>query len=579
MGVGPTHWGSFPGEMLEAVMAVLLLQERPSAWRRTPSSGDGGVDVVKPVDDGYHVFQIKGFHDRIGTSERRQIKKSLDSVRTDPRLPGPVLHWSLVVPTDLTSGEEQWLRGVLKDVSFTWDWKPKVFWDSEAAKYPHVVDWYLGNGRAGLERSVQELFNLLEVPGTPVLPAEVVNRISDLRVAVNANDPHYRYEFSTSATTPQMTNEPGLVLTTARESANGCVTIKVFSRYSQAPEDRPIRGRIQVAVSTETHPEAARDLEAHVNYGRAVDLPEGTVTSFSIDAPGGLGVAQAAGGARLGPAEIPQFEPMRVRFQVVDKSGGSLAEATVLLDRATSGQTGIELHGSHVGGAFSIAVQMDRPSDGSRAAAVSWTVHSEEHVGKRAVDVLSGVQLLGHLVAPNELLWRPEFGPRVDARQTLTASDAPAPSGYVRLVEDLAFIQNFTSLPVLIPEEIDDQEAEQLAVAVLLLRGQTVVGSWGPHASMVVATDALDNVLDAMQGPGALALEDELLVDVGGVQYALGRYHVTMHNAVVERTNNEDADSVRIHLIPRGESRSEMRLGPPKPLDALSATQADKPPP
>jgi hypothetical protein len=57
--IGPVHWGSYPGDLLERVMSVLLFQERPTAWRRRPSQGDGGLDVAEPNPDGYHVYQIK----------------------------------------------------------------------------------------------------------------------------------------------------------------------------------------------------------------------------------------------------------------------------------------------------------------------------------------------------------------------------------------------------------------------------------------------------------------------------------------------------------------------------------------
>ncbi|HVA06566.1 MAG TPA: hypothetical protein VNG12_07510, partial [Acidimicrobiales bacterium] len=214
-------------------------------------------------------------------------------------------NWTLVVPTDLTSGEEKWFRELTKDAPFACSWSGKVFWDSEAAKYPYVIDYYLGNGRARLDRSVRELFSLLEDPGTPVLPAEIIGRLSTLRSAINASDPHYRYELSTSANLPGTSNEAGLMIGQTRPLADGGYgTIKVFARYAQAPEDRPIRGHISVAVPTNLHPGVAEDLGAFVGFGRAVDLPDGTVTAFSIDAPGGLGIETTSGAARIGPVQI-----------------------------------------------------------------------------------------------------------------------------------------------------------------------------------------------------------------------------------------------------------------------------------
>ena len=87
-------------------MSVLLFQERPTAWRRRPSQGDGGLDVGEPNPDGYHVYQIKGFTRSITSSQRRQVRQSLQRILDDPRLDRPVTGWSLVVPMDPTSGDE-----------------------------------------------------------------------------------------------------------------------------------------------------------------------------------------------------------------------------------------------------------------------------------------------------------------------------------------------------------------------------------------------------------------------------------------------------------------------------------------
>jgi hypothetical protein len=98
--VGPVHWGSYRGDLLERVMSVLLFQERPTAWHRRPSQGDGGLDVGEPKADGYHVYQIKGFTGSMGSSQRRQVGDSLQRILDDPRLDRPVTGWSLVVPVD-----------------------------------------------------------------------------------------------------------------------------------------------------------------------------------------------------------------------------------------------------------------------------------------------------------------------------------------------------------------------------------------------------------------------------------------------------------------------------------------------
>lgn len=55
--IGPIDWGAQPS-LTERAFAVMLLQDG-RGWRRQPSKGDEGVDVVRPLDDGYEVIQIK----------------------------------------------------------------------------------------------------------------------------------------------------------------------------------------------------------------------------------------------------------------------------------------------------------------------------------------------------------------------------------------------------------------------------------------------------------------------------------------------------------------------------------------
>ena len=143
MTVGPVNWGSYPGETLELVMAVLLGQERPNSWRRAASQGDGGVDVVDPVPGGYEIYQIKRFSERLTDNQKAQIKKSLNTAIERPRLDKPIIRWFLVLPLDQTSEDEAWFRGITASAPFECGWRGRTFWDSEASKYPYVIDYYL----------------------------------------------------------------------------------------------------------------------------------------------------------------------------------------------------------------------------------------------------------------------------------------------------------------------------------------------------------------------------------------------------------------------------------------------------
>lgn len=78
--VGPINWGSYPGDMLEKVMAVLVAQDHRDVVRRTPSSGDGGVDLLIPDGDGWHGSRSHSVRGAKATGERvvRSARASVD---------------------------------------------------------------------------------------------------------------------------------------------------------------------------------------------------------------------------------------------------------------------------------------------------------------------------------------------------------------------------------------------------------------------------------------------------------------------------------------------------------------------
>jgi hypothetical protein len=185
--IGPVHWGSYPGDLLERVMAVLLFQERGTAWRRRPSQGDGGLDVGEPNAHGYHVYQIKGFTGSMTSSRQGQVRRSFERILNDPRLDRPVTGWSLVAPMDQTSEDEEWFRELTARAPVPCDWKGQVFWDSEAAKHAHVIDYYLRDGKGRLEERVRDLQHLLAQPGVPLRAVDVAGTLEGLRIATGVS--------------------------------------------------------------------------------------------------------------------------------------------------------------------------------------------------------------------------------------------------------------------------------------------------------------------------------------------------------------------------------------------------------
>jgi hypothetical protein len=567
--VGPVHWGSYPGDLLERVMSVLLFQERPTAWRRRPSQGDGGLDVGEPKSGGYHVFQIKGFTGSMTSSRRSQVRQSVERILDDSRLDRPVTGWSLVVPMDPTSEDEAWFRQLTGPAPFPCDWKGQLFWDSEAAKHAHVVDYYLRDGKARLKGSVRDLQHLLAQPGTPLRAADVGGKLEDLRAAINRDDPHYRYEFSTSATAPTVRQEPALVKTRAVQlNDGGWLSIDVVARYPQAIEDAPIGGSMQISIPADTNQAGSgslqADLQAFLDFGRGLALPEGTIHDVVVRAPAGLAGEAPSGSAVLGPAYLTDFHPQDNRFQVVDATGMVIAETTVRMTAATGGpRGGVELAGVDAGGAFDVRIQLLPTQDEERRRA-RLTVSGRDFVGVPVRRLLPGLRVMEALRAPHELLWRPEFGPAILSRIPMPPEPViQLPTGYLRLVEAMSLIQENTSIPIVMPEELASEEVRDILTTARLLRDGVVTATWNT-GTLVLRPEAPDDALDAISPDGALLFDGyEWMVTIGQVSVPLGPcYRVFFHPRIAEVQALEDG-SRRIVLEPaEGEKgRAEERLG------------------
>ena len=70
-------WETYSGEDVERAIATDICLEHPTAIRVRPSQGDGGIDVIKAINDtDIIVYQIKKFATNLTSSQKAQLKKS-----------------------------------------------------------------------------------------------------------------------------------------------------------------------------------------------------------------------------------------------------------------------------------------------------------------------------------------------------------------------------------------------------------------------------------------------------------------------------------------------------------------------
>jgi hypothetical protein len=511
--IGPIDWGADP-QLTERALSVLLLQ-RQSGWRRRPSHGDGGVDVVRILGDGYEVIQIKSHTTALSRKQRNRVAEGLRQVIDDPELDRPVVAWRLLVPVDPTKEAERWFREMTADAPFDCSWWGRAHVDGLAAAGAHVVDWYFRDGRDRLEARMRDLHravSILDEPHAPLRADEALVSLEELIAAVNRDDPHYRYYFEHSPEVPTLAGEgerPGIVLAVSRSiAAGGYLTTRVFARHPHATEERPVPVTFALTLPV-ADDELRQQVEEAFAFGSDVVLPPHVVKDLYIGAPGGLDRRADEATLRIAGLDDEPFTPFRLRMRAISPDGSPLAETTVEVTRRTRGTRGLDLHLAEIEGTFRIVARLDPIAD----EALVLRQFDLGDAGQPASRILAGCRLLHALHAPNRLLLLAEHGEQQLASFDIHHVEPPVPDSYLAVLEQLDTVQQHTFVTVRAPEQFSRREARELGHAHNLLTGQPSGGRWHDLSIGVRASDVDDYLTRVLAGPG-LAVEQPLRLNL-----------------------------------------------------------------
>ena len=424
-----------------------------------------------------------------------------------------------------------------------------MFWDSEASKYPRVIDYYLRDGKARLLGRVKTLSQLLADPETPPRPADAAASVLGLRSEVNDGDPHYRYDIAVTEEPPDSPNPKAILSQTRGFEGTGFVTIDVFARYPQALLDRPINGSLSVVVVDEERGVNILDAyQDHVDYGRALEVPEGALGGFKINAPGGLSGEFEGGRARLGPRSVPAGAPDRVDISLMSPQDVEIAQVTVHVTDATVGNRGIELSGREAAGAFEYELRIDRPDGSGPRAPATWGVSRQTFAGKAAASVLQASRFLHGLRAPNRILVTLYRGPAVWARaeEVLDESEEPADDLSLQFVELLAELQPYTSVPLMLPESVSAELMEDCNRVLRLLHGEVILFE-GIEVVLTTSNEQLAVVQQIVASGVPMRSVTPLFLTIAGVDAPFGSLSDEISGLHITRSESAE-DQVRITM-------------------------------
>lgn len=544
------EWARLTGDDVEHVIAVMVARENVLARRIRPSRGDRGLDIVVPNTDvgSVDVYQVKSFALNLGSSEKRQITKSFRRLRDHAAKTGlSVANWYLVLPLDPTPENIAWFDDLTTGAGFGVAWRGLIYVDGLAARYPDVIDYYLRDGKARLEAAVADLTSILrtglrmtpgvsDTPG-PLTAHEIRTGLLALHAELNRYDPHYRYDFSVDAVPPEVPDQPWLVFAAQLSDDRACVTFKVFARYTESTEDRPVPLGVHWKLVPDS--DTARQLTDWATDGTPFEAPLGSA-DIKADLPGGFGGDFAGAAVKLGPTETGQ--PYKLRVQVIAPSGEILASCrlnmnrvTIGLDHAGSRASGVEEHG-----VFSLELRFETET---QTAAMS--LSSLDITGSRPAQVIPALQFLATFRPPNVLRFALPYGP-------VSHGGMPIPDGLpdsseanilLQIVEALTTIQEYTPAQITVPDltAITQTEARDLISAARLLRGETVTGRW---EKLRVRVDPA--TLAAGEPAVTVMWHEPLTVMINGVEIDLGLRQVQLEavKVTVDVTAKPDKDGL-----------------------------------
>jgi hypothetical protein len=561
--VSRVEWSRRTADEIETVLGIMLCRDNPSATRVRPSRGDKGVDVYIPSAGGWTVYQVKSFTGSLTSSHKRQIRNSWDAFAAlvqDREL--RIQSWYLMRPENPTWPDEEFLRDLTEGAEFPRAWRGLDHCEALAANHPSVIDYYLFDGKERLQEALRDLMTATSISGNiPDLttPADATRSLEAVHAAINAHDPHYRYDFSVTAyeegRLPAVYDEPGLVAATIEATNGRAIIFKIFARYREATSDSPVPGQFTLVVEPGTaEAEAVRDF-----YEYGMPVTNNPAQNLRVDLPGGLGSELLEGFVSLGAARLDTAQPSQLQLAVLDPHEDlEIAVADLDMDPPTTGLAGrrFAVSGQERYGIFSIVLRVN---------AVDMQLHmsltSQELTGKLPADVLPGLYTLAALHPPNRFLLRVRNGSTLDGPRELPRSIDLEVADLIPLCESLAAIQRHALVPVRVPDftQTPQQEAREWMRVARLLNGDTLEIRWDRVDGVKVPEDSgLENL---ETGVFSIMTGLPLTVTVGGIEVDLGMQMAHLKAAHVDPTDleNEDWRSTGVAFVPAGDNTATVR--------------------
>lgn len=553
------NWERMSGEDIEQFVAAALTKARGGGCQITPSSGDGGIDVLLPMDDGtWEVVQVKRYSRPLDSKQKTNVRESWDRF-LDQALKGhEISAWTLAMPWNPSREALEWLQGFPPETPYAKTWMGRTNLDVLAADNPQLVAYYFGDGAD----RVRDLVTVGIQAGRPTAGLEdadllegVLERQEALARALDEVDPFYSYEISVklgsvplddTACAVEAVGAAMVQFATIDETRYS--VMRVIPTHPLAVQLRPIRQTIRFEAQPGT-PEH-RMLTDFATYG----VPFQNVVGDVVEAVGPAGTDRKGRSLFSFKAQVnDEFPPLELR--AIDPAGTAVARLPLLPPETAAGFTGERfwLTAKDPSGLVTLEMRI-----GGNDKLWELRLRHGPLAGQPAVEA-SQVADFYSALTPTHRLSLSQVGGRELMAPFQLDGILHEPSIW-RLVKLYGRLQRHTHDRVLLPElaELTQQEINELHNIVRALEGEEVEITWR-SSIMSVPVEAMGELLpfaESREPFDALEVFDHR-VPMGGVTVELpGRLASRLLSCRLEIVENGVGPLVSAGLYPAGNDRA-----------------------
>jgi hypothetical protein len=521
------NWRQLNADVFEDLVACLLKTLYADADKIDGKGGDSGRDLRIMTPSGELIYQIKYLQPRLGNEQghRRQVSQSLErAAQLNPR------RWTLVVPIDLTEGEQMWLQKAAAKYSFPVDHHGANWLDTQLAKQPQIPRYFLENTAAEVVRLMTELQREQGALAGGV--ADAAQRISALADQIDQISPYYRVDWSV---------------------VDGQPAMAVVPRYKGAEVDSPIVVGVTTDFpNTPTGRRAAADYQQLLDYGKPTKIQRQHVKRLQFLGEPGLIPPVERATVIIGPTSEDENFRADAVFEVANPAGEIIASLPILLAGRTRGAKGTVVTGTDTRGV--VAVELLMRLDGTGSINLGYQLPGIFY----PAEVLPALRMLSACTLENMVTLA--IAGTAPIELNLSNNRYPGAASTYRTLTSLAHIQlrSGTLFPISELTKIDQLNIQKLDS---IFRRQPYEFTWKPPFLFTIevqsATD-IRRILAQLAQPGTYRLLMDYGETVAGHWINAGPCQMTITGAKLAQRQAFDPGRLRqgttieVRMIPVG---------------------------